>query len=62
MAAHWGDPDWEEKTKHIKYTLKSFYFWGNKIGLIGGQIKEKYGECRWYADIYGIKCLHNIFK
>ena len=62
MGAMWGDPDWEEKTKHLDYTFKCFRFWGNKIGCISGQIKEKYGEPRWYAGIGYISSLHDIFK
>lgn len=62
MAAKWGTPEWEEETKHINPTLDSFRFWGNKIGFIGGQIKSKWGECRWYANLNGITCLHDIFK
>jgi hypothetical protein len=63
MGAHWGDPDWEEKTRHVGYTLKCFRKYGHDIGLIGGQIKEKYGECRWYAQPgSGVHSLHDIFK
>lgn len=62
MGAMWGDPDWEEKTKHLAYTFKCFRFWGGTVGLIGGQIKEKFGEARWYAGIGCIDSLHSIFK
>lgn len=62
MTAMWGDPDWDEKTKHLKYTFKCFKFWGHDVGFIGGCIKEKFGEPRWYANIHGISSLHDIFK
>lgn len=62
MASHWGDPDWEEKTKHLNYTLKCFRFWGCKVGLIAGDTKEKWGEPRWSARIMPIEDLHGIFK
>ena len=62
MSAHWGDPDWKEKTKHLHLTFKCFYFFGRKIGCIGGDIKEKWGEPRWYAHIRSIDSIHDIFK
>ena len=62
MAAHWDDKDWHEKTKHLSFTLKCFRFWGHDVGCIMGDIKEKYGEARWYANIDSIKDLHGIVK
>jgi len=41
----------ERSRRHMIATLRSFEFWGEKIGRIRGDIKEKYGEARWYADL-----------
>jgi len=62
MDAKYDAIEWKQRTKHINPTLESFSFWGNKIGCIGGQIKDKWSECRWYANIIGIECLHDILK
>ena len=62
MAADWSDLDWNEKTKHLDYTFKCFRFWGRNIGRISGDIKEKYGEARWYGSISSINDLHHIVK
>jgi hypothetical protein len=51
----------EEDTKHIGTTIDIFYKCAD-IGFIGGQIKEKYGTIRWYADLRPIGSLHDIFK
>ena len=37
--------------KHMLHTLSAFHFWGEKVGRIRGQIKEKFGEVRWYAEL-----------
>lgn len=47
--------------KHVGTTLTIFYRW-SKIGFIGGQIKEKFGSIRWYADLGRIDSIHDIFK
>lgn len=36
------------------------YFWGQKIGRVGGQLKEKYGTIRWYAEPRGARELHDL--
>jgi len=58
----WGDPDWDTKTEHTFYALKSFRFWGNKVGFISGDMKEKWGEPRWSANITGVDNLYKIFN
>ncbi len=62
MSASWGDPDWDEKTKHTFFAIKCFEFWGVKIGRIGGQIKEKWGEPRWYANIGYVDSIHDMYN
>lgn len=62
MSSSWGDPDWEEKTSHLSYTFKCFRFWGSNVGLIMGDMKEKYGEARWSARIAPIQDLHGVIK
>lgn len=56
----WGDDwnGWEDLYK----AEKVMYFWGVKIGRIGGQIKEKWGGIRWYAQISEPDQLHDILK
>ena len=59
---NWNDPDWDAKTKHTRDALDSFRFWGETVGRIGGDMKEKWGSPRWSADIIGFKDLHSIVK
>lgn len=47
--------------KHVNTTLNIFYKWA-KIGLISGQIKEKYGSIRWYTHISPVESLHGVLK
>lgn len=61
MDGKW-ELEWKQQTKHIQPTLNIFTFWGRKIGCIDGQIKSKYSECRWYAYINGIRCLHDMIN
>ncbi len=37
--------------KHMITTLKCFEFWGQRVGRINGDIKNKWSEARWYADL-----------
>lgn len=60
MTCSWGDPDWDEKTKHTFFAIRCFNFWGKKVGRIGGQVKEKWGEPRWYASLRGFRCLYDV--
>jgi hypothetical protein len=46
--------------KHIIATLTSFNFWGEQVGRIAGDIKEKFGEARWYADLDRPANIHEI--
>lgn len=41
----------DRSKKHMNTTLNSFEFWGRKVGRIDGQIKSKFGEVRWYANL-----------
>jgi hypothetical protein len=52
----------EQQWKDIGTVLDTLDFWGYRVGRIGGQIKEKYGSIRWYADIRGANSLHDIVK
>ena len=54
----WGDRNFDWKA--LNSALDVLYFWGNKIGRIGGQMKEKYGEARWYAHICEISKLSDV--
>lgn len=50
MGQHrWGDEDfdWEALYK----AERELSFWGRRIGRIGGDMKEKWGELRWYATL-----------
>jgi hypothetical protein len=59
MAMHmWGDKDFDWTA--LNNAINEIYFWGNKVGRIGGQIKEKYGEVRWYAHVYGAERLSDL--
>jgi hypothetical protein len=46
--------------KHMPATLLAFIFWGQVIGRIRGQIKEKFGQATWYADLGVPASLHEI--
>lgn len=48
--------------KHMRQTLDSFEFWGQKIGRIEGDIKEKFNESRWYAYLYRPFCLWDFLN
>lgn len=50
----------ERSKKHMSATLNSFQFWGMRVGRINGQIKSKWGETRWYADLNPPTCLYEI--
>jgi hypothetical protein len=56
----WGDKweGWDDLNK----AERTLYFWGNKVGRIPGQMKEKFGELRWYAGIGGADSLHDLVK
>jgi hypothetical protein len=56
----WGDDwkGWEDLGK----AQDEIYFWGNRLGRIGGQLKEKYGEIRWYVHLNAPHDLHDIVK
>jgi hypothetical protein len=41
----------ERSRKHLVETLGAFEFWGEKVGRIQGDIKDKWSEARWYADL-----------
>ena len=41
----------QRSRKHMIKTLDSFEFWGERVGRIRGDIKEKWGEARWYAEL-----------
>lgn len=59
MAQHnWGDEsfDWTSLYKAVD----EMAFWGRKIGRIGGQIKEKWGEIRWYTNIVAPEKLSDL--
>ena len=56
----WGD-GWLY-WKDLQRAERILYFWGNRIGRIGGQMKEKWGELRWYANIAKPLQLHDIVK
>lgn len=46
--------------KHMLATLNSFHFWGERIGRIDGDIKEKFGETRWYARLDRPSCIYEV--
>jgi len=50
----------QRSKKHSYTTLKTIYFWGMKIGRIEGQIKEKWGEVRWYAKLDAPSSIHDL--
>jgi hypothetical protein len=50
----------ERAKKHLPSTLDSFEFWGRKVGRIRGQVKSKWGEARWYAELSSPKSLHDL--
>jgi hypothetical protein len=56
----WGD-NWEG-WPDLNKAEKVLYFWGNRLGRIGGQMKEKFGELRWYASFGKPSQLHDIVK
>ena len=57
----WGDPDWDEKTKHLSYVFKCFQHFG-KLGMMGTNYKEKYGTPRWSVAIGSVRSIHDIVK
>jgi hypothetical protein len=52
----------EDDWKEINKAIDVLDFWGCTVGRIGGQMKEKFGSIRWYADIHGANSLHDIVK
>lgn len=58
MGAMWGDKtfDW----KGLSKAESKINYWGYKIGRINGQIKEKYGEIRWYAYLHNVEKISDL--
>lgn len=53
--------DFRDRSKaHMRSTLAAFEFWGNRVGRINGQIKDKWGEARWYAELGAPSSLYEI--
>lgn len=50
----------EKARKHLPDTLNSFEFWGERVGRIDGDIKDKWGEARWYANLERPRNLYDI--
>lgn len=48
--------------KHMPDTIDSFEFWGRRVGRIGGQIKSKWGEARWYANLDRPSCIYDLIN
>lgn len=53
--------EWVKEQERIRGVLSIFYKY-SKRGLIGGQIKEKFGSIRWYAELRPVRQLHDITK
>lgn len=56
-----NEEEWREQQRQICGVLNLFCDYAQR-GLIGGQIKEKFGSIRWYAQIAPVKSLHDIVK
>ena len=54
----WGDEDWNY-WDDLSKACAIIRFWCFKIGRFGGQIKEKYGTLRFYANFH--YQLHDLF-
>ena len=52
----------ETDYKEINKAINVLEFWGHDVGRIGGQMKEKFGSIRWYADVNGANSLHDLVK
>lgn len=53
--------EFKERAKtHMRSTINSFEFWGRTVGRIDGQIKDKWGEARWYANLDAPKSLYEL--
>jgi hypothetical protein len=50
----------QRSKKHTRSTLSTIYFWGMKIGRIEGQLKDKWGEVRWYAKLDAPSSIHDL--
>ena len=50
----------DRSKKHMPHTLSSFEFWGRKVGRIDGQIKSKWGEACWYANLDKPNSLYDL--
>ena len=48
--------------KHMSQTLNSFRFWGATIGRIDGDIKDKWGEVRWYANLERPQSIYEVIN
>ena len=48
----WGDEDFDWKA--LNGAIDEIYYWGKKVGRIGGDLKEKYGTVRWYTYPTGV--------
>lgn len=50
----------QKSRKHMLTTLRCFEFWGERVGRIDGDIKDKWGEPRWYAVLERPRNLYEI--
>lgn len=58
MVSHnWGDEDVDWLA--INNCIVDMWWWSRKIGRMGGDIKEKYGTVRFYAQ-FGYLSLHSL--
>lgn len=59
MATHmWGDKDFDWKS--LNDAQDTLYFWGKKVGRNAGQLKDKFGEIRWYCNPGGAERLYDL--
>lgn len=53
----WGDEDFDWKA--LDSAITDLHFFATRIGRLGGQMKEKYGTLRFYAQFSSLT-LHNL--